>query len=406
VNRRVPAVGQTLRHHALTGRVVRAAGLILALAAAASARAELAVSANDAKLILVNGVPVVVANPPPDTLSVIDLAANPPALLGRVQVPTSVVGPPSSVAITPDQSLALVTAGAKIDPVDPKRLTSDNRVSIVDLRARPPALIGQVEAGAGAAGISVTRDGRLALVANRNEGTVSVFRIEGRTLRKLDTIVLGADSGPSHVAIAPDSRSALVTRDGDHTISLLAIDADKVTYTRQDLGTGLKPYAAVITPDGQAAVVTNLGLGRGDNDTISLIDLSLRPPRTVETYTVGPTPEGVAVSSDGKLIAVVIMNGSNKPKESPFYSPVGRVLLFQMNRGSLTRVADAAVGGWPQGAVFSADGRLLLVQGMTERSIAVLEIRPGFALRDTGQRILLPGGGAALRTADPPARRR
>jgi len=390
----------------LAGRVARTAWLIVALAAAASARAELAVSANDAKLILMNGVPAVVTNPPPDTVSVIDLAANPPALLGRVQVPTSVVGPPSSVAITPDQSLALVTSGAKIDPTDPKRLTTDNRVSIIDLRARPPALIGQVEAGAGAAGISVTRDGRLALVANRNEGTVSVLRIEGRSVRKLDTIMLSADSAPSHVAIAPDSRSALVTRDGDHTVSLLSIDGDKVTYTRQDLGTGLKPYAAVITPDGQEAVVTNLGLGRGDNDTISLIDLSLKPPRTVETYTVGQTPEGIAISPDGKLVAVVIMNGSNKPKESPFYSPVGRVLMFRMNRGSLTRVADAAVGGWPQGAVFSADGRVLLVQSMTERSIAVLEIGPGFALRDTGQRILLPSGGAALRTAEPPARRR
>jgi DNA-binding beta-propeller fold protein YncE len=407
VSGRVPQPPHLHRHHALAGRAARAAGLCLALVVATGARGELAVSANDAKLILMNGVPVVVANPPPDTLSVIDLAANPPALLGRVQVPTSVVGPPSSVAITPDQSLALVTSGAKIDPADPKRLASDNRVSIIDLRARPPVLIGQVEAGAGAAGISITRDGRLALVANRNEGTVSVFRIEGRTLRKLDTVVLGAaDSGPSHVAIAPDGRSAVVTRDGDHTVSLLAIDGDKVAYARQDLGAGLKPYAAVITPDGQAAVITNLGLGRGDNDTISLIDLTLKPPRTVETYTVGPTPEGIAISPDGKLIAVVIMNGSNKPKESPFYSPVGRVLLLRMNRGSLTRVADAAVGGWPQGAVFSADGRLLLVQSMTERSIAVLEIGPGFALRDTGQRILLPGGGAALRTADPPTQRR
>ena len=276
-------------------------------------------------------------------------------------------------------------------------------MSIIDLRARPPVVVGQVEAGAGAAGISVTRDGRLVLVANRNEGTVSVFRIEDRTLRKLDTVVLsGPESGPSHVAIAPDGRSALVTRDGDHTVSLLAIDAEKVTYAHQDLGAGLKPYGVVITPDGQEAVVANLGLGRGDNDTISLIDLTLKPPRTVETYTVGQTPEGIAISPDGRLVAVVIMNGSNKPKESPFYSPVGRVVLYRLNRGSLTRVADAAVGAWPQGAAFSADGRTLLVQSMSERSIAVFAIEPGFALRDTGQRILLPSGGAALRTASRP----
>lgn len=402
-----PGAPDPHRHRIAAGRLVRLACLGIALSALAEARAELAVSANDAKLTLVDGAPMVVANPAPDTVSIIDLGVSPPALLARVQAATSVVGPPSSVALTPDQSLAFVTAGAKIEPTDPRRLVPDNRISIIDLRARPPAVVGQAEAGAGAAGISVTRDGRLALVANRNEGTVSVFRIEGRTLRKLDTITLGAaDSGPSHVAIAPDGRSALVTRDGDHTISLLTIDGDKVAYSHQDLGAGLKPYGVVITPDGREAVVTNLGLGRGDNDTIGLIDLTLKPPRTVETYTVGQTPEGIAISPDGKLIAVVIMNGSNKPRESPFYSPVGRVILFRLNRGSLTRVADAAVGAWPQGAVFSADGRSLLVQSMSERSIAVFAIDPGLSLRDTGQRILLPGGGAALRTADPPLRPR
>jgi DNA-binding beta-propeller fold protein YncE len=365
------------------------------------------VSANDSKLTLTNGLPLVVQSPQPDTVSVIDLGVSPPAVLGHVQVPTSVVGPPTSVAVTPDESIALVTAGAKIDPTDPKRLAADNRLSIIDLRARPPVVLGQAQAGSGAAGVSVTRDGRLALVANRNEGTVSVFRIEGRGLHKLDTVSVGGpDSSPSHVAITPDGRSALVTRDGDHTISLLAIDGDKVSYTHHDLGVGLKPYGVVITPDGQEAVVANLGLGRGDNDTISLIDLTLKPPRSVETYTVGQTPEGIAISPDGKLVAVVVMNGSSKPKESPFYSPVGRVLLFRMNRGSLTRVADAAVGAWPQGAVFSADGRTLLVQSMSERSIAVFAIEPGYRLRDTGQRILLPGGAAALRTAERPARGR
>ena len=386
---------------------LHAACIGLALAFLPAARAELVVSANDGKLTLTNGVPLVVQRPQPDTVSVIDLGVSPIAVLGHVQVPTSVVGPPTSLAVTPDESIALVTAGAKIDPADPRRLAADNRVSIIDLRARPPAVVGQAQAGAGAAGISVTRDGRLALVANRNEGTVSVFRIEGRTLRKLDTVTVGGpDSGPSHVAITPDGRSALVTRDGDHTISLLAIDGEKVSYTQHDLGVGLKPYGVVITPDGQEAVVANLGLGRGDNDTISLVDLTLKPPRSVETYTVGQTPEGIAMSPDGKLVAVVIMNGSIKPKESPFFSPVGRVLLFRRNRGSLMRVADAAVGAWPQGAAFSADGRSLLVQSMIERSIAIFAIEPGYRLRDTGQRILLPGGGAALRTAERPVRGR
>jgi len=373
----------------------------------AAANAQLAVCANDNKLALVNGEPRLVEKPLPDSISLIDLGANPPALLGSVEVPVSVVGPPVSVAITPDESLALVTSGARVDPTDPKRLIPDDRVSLVDLRARPPALLGQVRAGAGAAGISISRDGGLALVANRNEGTVSVFRIEGKTARKIDTVPIAKpESGVAHVAIAPDGRSALVTRDGDHTISLLAIDRDKVSYTGHDLGVGLKPYGIVISPNGREAVVANLGLGRGDNDTISLVDLTLKPPRAVETYTVGQTPEGLAISPDGRLIAVVIMNGSNRPKASPFYAPAGRVVLYRMNGGSLSRMADAYVGVWPQGAVFSDDGRTLFVESMSERNIRVFRITDDLRLRDTGQIIAVPGGGAALRTADRPARPR
>ncbi|HYZ34675.1 MAG TPA: hypothetical protein VE684_20625, partial [Crenalkalicoccus sp.] len=85
-------------------------GLLAAsvLAASLAGAAELALSANDNKMVLENGVTKTVRNPPPDTLSVIDLAAQPPALRAEIEVPASVVGPPISVAITPDQRLALV----------------------------------------------------------------------------------------------------------------------------------------------------------------------------------------------------------------------------------------------------------------------------------------------------------
>jgi DNA-binding beta-propeller fold protein YncE len=379
------------------------AGLALTLLAA-GAQAQLAVSANDNKLVLVNGVPSVVQKPAPDTVALIDLGAKPPSLIRHLQVPTSVVGPPLSVALTPDESLLLVTSSARLDPQAPGRLVPDKRLTVVALKANPLAMV-ELEAGLGAAGVSVSRDGRLALVANRNEGTVSVFRIQGTAVSKVATVaVAGPESGLAHVAIAPDGRSALATREGDHTISLLAIDGEKVTYTGRDFGAGLKPYGIVIAPDGRHAVVANLGLGRGDNDTVGLIDLTMRPPRVVETYTVGQTPEGIALSPDGRLVAVVTMNGSNKPKDSPFYAPAGRVVLLRLHRDRLQLVSAAPVGAWAQGVAFSADGRTVVVQSMAERSLAVFAIGGDLELRDTGQRIPLQGGGAALRTAERPLR--
>ena len=312
-------------------------------ARSSTAFADLAVSANDNKLVLVNGVPTVVANPRPDTVTIIDLGAKPPRVLHELNVANSVVGPPLSVAITPDESLVLVTAAMRIDPGDPTRQIPDNKLSVIDLRANPPSVVAELNAGLGAAGLSINREGTLALVANRSDGSVSVFKIDGHTVRKIDTLQIGPpESGVSHVAISPNGRSALVTRDGDNTISVLSINGDRVEYTKRDFGVGLKPYGIVISADGQSAVVAHLGLGRGDNDTISLIDLTLNPPRVTDTYTVGQTPEGINISPDGKLVAVVTMNGSNKAKESPFYSSFGRLLLFRLNRGALKLIVRCA----------------------------------------------------------------
>ena len=48
-----------------------------------------------------------VLNPQPDTVTVIDLRGFPPRMLAEIAVPTSVVGPPMSVAIAPDESWLL-----------------------------------------------------------------------------------------------------------------------------------------------------------------------------------------------------------------------------------------------------------------------------------------------------------
>jgi DNA-binding beta-propeller fold protein YncE len=370
------------------------------LAVAPAAHAQLAVSVNDNKLMLVNGVTRVIANAPADTVTLIDLSANPAKVVAEIAAPGSVVGPPFSVAITPDESLALVTAAQKIDPADPTKQTADNRMSVIDLKASPPAVIATLETGKAPAGLSINRQGTLALVANREEGTVSVFTIQGKTVTPAGKVTIAdAKSGVSHATIAPDGKLALVSRDGDDRISVLSIDGTKVEYTRRDLNAGLRPYGIDIASNGAFAAAANIGRGQGDNDTISLIDMKANPPRVVETVTVGQTPEGIKVSPDSTLIAVVVMNGSNKPKESPFFSDHGKLVLLRVNGTAMTKVGEAPIGHWSQGVTFSADSRTILVGNMVERDVWVFEWT-GSTLRDTGQRIKVNGGSAALRTAD------
>jgi DNA-binding beta-propeller fold protein YncE len=380
--------------------VVLAVVLVL-LAMAPSAHAQLAVSVNDNKVVLVNGSVKTVPNGPPDTITVIDLGARPPRVVAEVPAGGSVVGPPLSVALTPDEGLALVTVNQKIDPADPSKQTADNRLLVIDLKASPPAVIATLETGRAPAGVSINRQGTLALVANREEGTVSVFTIQGQTVTPAGKVTVGdAKSGTSHVAIAPNGKLALVTRDGDDRISVLSIDGTRVEYTKRDVYAGLRPYPIDVAATGTFAAVANIGKANGDIDTLSLIDLRGAQPRVVDTVSIGAqSPEGTKVSPDGSIVAVVAQDGSNRAKESPYYHDNGKLVLFRVTGVALARIAEAPIGHWPQGVAFSADGRTIVVGNMVEKELWVFEWN-GSTLRDTGQRIKVDGGSAAIRTAD------
>jgi len=380
--------------------MVSATALAAILSLSSGASAQLALSANDGKAVLVDGVNTVPANPAADTVTVIDLGATPPKAVAEIPVPTSVVGPPSSVAIARDESFALVTGAMKLDPADPKKLVPDDKLTVIDLKASPPKVSAQLQAGKGAAGVSINRAGTLALVANRSEGTVSVFSVAGNTLTPVGKVALGDDkSGPSHAAIAPDGKTALVTRDGDNKISVLSIDGNKVEYTKRDISAGLRPYGLDIHPNGKLAVVANIGTGSGDADTASLIDIEAKPARVVHTITVGQTPEGIALSPDGAYVAISVMNGSNKPKNNPFFNDYGLVKVLSVKGNELVPLTEAKVGHWCQGLAWSKGNRTLLVQCMVQKEIMAFSF-DGKELKPAGS-IKVSAGPAGIRTAEP-----
>jgi len=363
--------------------------------------AQLAVVANDHKLVLVAGVQTVVKNPAPDTVTIIDLGAKPPKVVAEIEgVPCSVIGPPLSVAVTPDESLALVTASMKVDPKDPTKQTEDNRISVIDLKATPPKVIATLEAGKAPAGISVNRAGTMALVANRADGCVTILSIKGKTVAVAGKVQIGdAAQALAHVAFTPDGKRALVTRDGENLITVLNINGEKVTLAGRDMRSGIRPYGLEISGDGKMAVVANVGGGGGDIDTIGVLDLQANPPRGVDVIAVGVTPEGIKLSPDGKWCAVIVHEGTGRAKDSPFYHDAGKLILFRVEGTKLLRTAEAPIGHWSQGIAFSADEKTILVGNMVENNVQVFSF-DGTALKDTGQKIATKGGPVAMRTAE------
>jgi DNA-binding beta-propeller fold protein YncE len=370
------------------------------VAVATPAAADLAVTANDNHSANVDGVVGPAKKPPPDSVSIIDLAQYPPKVIATVEAPTSVVGAPTSIWIAPDESYAIVTAATKVEPQNPDRIVPDDRVSVIDLNPSPPRVVQQVVSGEGANEVSVSPDGTLALVANRAEGTLSVFTVKGKRLEPAGKIDLGnPKSLPTSVAFLPDSKTALLTRSGDHRVDVLHIDGAKVTIDERPLTTGVSPYTLDITRDGTLAAVSNMGRGNGDIDTVSLIDLTQQPFRTVETIAVGHSPEGLKFSPDGKFLAVANIEGSTKPGSSPFYHDRGTLVVFAVDGKSLRKVAEAPIGRWSQGIAFSKDGSTILVESMIDRGLDVFRWEDGKLI--PGPKLDLGAAPGAIRTAWP-----
>ncbi len=362
------------------------------------ATAQVFVSANDGKQILAAGTPTVPAHPAPDSVSLIELKDGAPRIVADIPAPTSVIGPPMSVAVAPDESFALVTAARKIDPADPTKLVPDDILSVIDLKTR--RVTATLHAGAGASGVSINRAGTLVLVANRSEGTVSAFTIAGGVLTPAGKIALGdMNSGPSQVIFTRDDRHALVSRDGDHRISVLDIDGSRITVEPRVIVAGVRPYGMDSGGDGRFAVVANNGGAAVDVDTISLIRLDGETPRVVDTVSAGRTPEGVKVSPDGRFVAIVLHNGSGSPVGSPWHQYRGLLQVWAIQDGSLKLVASSPMGAWGQGAAWSKDGKTLLVQAMGDRRIETYGF-DGKTLTP-GPVLAMPAGPAGLRAAEP-----
>ncbi len=382
----------------------------LAGAEAADPAANFALSANDNHTTVANGKPLGMRDAKPDTLSVIDLAASPPHLTASITVPFSDIGPPMAIAIGAGARFALVTSSTKADPTAADGASPDDRLSVVDLTTSPPRVVQTLHAGAGASAVRISPDGRMALVANRFEGTISIFAIDGAHLEPAGKFALdNPKSQPVGIVFSHDGSFILVSRLADHMVSLVHIADGKLSLDPRPITTGVAPDTMDTDPTGTLAVVSNVGRSDGDVDTVSLIDLRAMPPRTIDTIGVPNGPEAVKFSPDGKYLAVNCINGTLKAAGTPFYKTGGILTLYAVERAEtkglssagtrLRKLAEASDGGWTQGIAFSRDGRLILVQNMREHELQVFRWHGNKLV--PGVKIPVPGGPAAIATPWP-----
>jgi DNA-binding beta-propeller fold protein YncE len=382
--------------------VVLGGSVLLAACAGINAptgQRELLIVGGDAKVSIENG-NFVLGAPGNDVVSIIDIGTDPlaPKILANLPLMNSIFGPPTNLAITPDESLALV-ANSMDWQKDGQTWKSvpDNKLYVIDLKATSPAVIETITVGKQPSGMSINRTGNLALITNRADNSISVLKISGKNVQLIDTVQIGEQV--AHVAFTPDGKRALAAKFPTHKVAVLDVSGDKVTYNKQDIAVGPWPYNLDITPDGKLALTADNGAGgRSDGhvDTISVIDLEANPPRVIDKIVVSEAPEGFVISPTGKLAAAMLLNGNDAPTNAPFYNRNGKVVALKIDGKKVTRTNEVEVRGLPEGAVFSGDGKYLYVGNYIDRDITILRV-DGDQLVNTGKALQLPAHPASMR---------
>lgn len=136
--------------------------------------------------------------------------------------------------------------------------------------------------------LDVSPDGNRLLVANTDQGTVTV--VDLKTRKASEEVAVG--DHPEGVTWVAGGPLALVTVYGDDAV--LFFDADKNAVTHR-LSVADEPYGVVATKDGKFAYVTHDYPG-----TISEIDIAAK--KVTRTFKVGEGIRGVALSADEKTL--------------------------------------------------------------------------------------------------------
>ena len=332
-----------------------------------------------------------------DAVAVVDVSdPGRPKVVGEVGVANSVYGPPTNLQITPDGRVGLVANSVvTVEKDGGWAAAPDDTLHVLDMTVEPPRVVETIKVGRQPSGLSISRDGRTALVANRAGKSVSVLRIEGVKVRQVSEVALPEQAAA--VVVAPDGRRAFVAMNVAGVVGVLALEGETATYDkRRDIPTGPGVYNLDITPDGRTVVAANTATdGNGSVTTLAVIDAGGAAPHVVGFATVGQGPEGLAISPDGAWVAVALLNGSSAVHAAPGYHGEGVLQVFALEGQALRLVGEAGLGAIPEGVAWSADGRWLYVGDYGDRALRVFRVEGGKPVE--AGRVGLPGQPASVR---------
>ncbi len=241
-----------------------------------------------------------------DSVLIVDLA-NPenPKIVANLPLENSVVGPPVNVDIDPTGSVALVSDSVDVTKDgDALKMGLDNKIYVIDLKAKPAKLAATITGGKQPSGLSFSPDGKMALVANRGDNSITVLSVNGTDVKVTDTVAMG--DSVAHVAFAPDGRYVYASLNAENAVAKVDV-ATRALVSKVNVGIG--PIQVFVTLDNRYLLTANQGTKDNPSTTVSIIDTaSFAVVKTVDT---GKGAHGVTVDPSGRHAYITNIYGND-----------------------------------------------------------------------------------------------
>lgn len=336
-------------------------------------------------------------DPQPDALTITRISSDLTTLESvSIPVSNSVAGPPTAIALTPDQTTAFVTESFGARPAGGETfrdLPVGAKLTAIDISDRAaPKVIGSIDLGKRPEGVSVHPGGDLVVA--------TLHPVDGRQLAFVP-FANGAMGEVQYVTVPGVEKSERITHAEWHPsgnfLALTLVNSAEIMFVRvtrdgsnvaielwgNKVLTSKYPFMGRFTPDGRHFLTGNLYWGADvpgiwaeavDGDVTSIRFASEATTGRggdpeVRHFLVGRAqaskdPEGIAISPDGQWVVSVNLETSYAPKTDARLTMYSSVSLMRLDpeTGRLTHADTLRYDGiLPEAATFDASGKFISI---------------------------------------------
>jgi DNA-binding beta-propeller fold protein YncE len=340
-----------------------------------------------------------------DSLTVVSLPITEPLTkFAQIEVSNSALCPPTCLSVTRDGRYAFIVeyrGQAGPDAKTVADLPIGNKLTAVDLiNPLAPVICATAEVSKEPIAVAVHPDGDLvAVVAQspRQQIVIVPFKNGQFTGEPTAWPLLGLDNDeakPTSIAWHPGGKLLAVTLQDRGEVMFYEFKRSNpegagmaIAPWGEPVKAGKAPFNGAFTPDGRHFIVNdvrwgkdvegyNVGAPEGSLVSIRLGDMAAGADTSegaqsgsvvVSTVNVGISPVGVAINTDGNLIATANLRRSYLPDGDPRIDPNqpsrgGSISLVMLARdGTLTNVDEYPINAMPAGICFDAKNRYVCV---------------------------------------------